>query len=543
MVKKKPPRRFPYVPNKKVHVSDWLPPVNKIYSEIESNSWFDIKYYENPNAPIIETRDAPAPIIPPDSYKLQLRLIKKKIKAFKKRNPKKRITFNKKPVFINTKKIRIYPTNKQKKILNKWFIAFAKMFNCTINYIRRFIYFNNGALNMTVKNARKINNFQNLRKKLIFIRNNLQKQSGKYKIDRHILDEAIHHAVSAYKSCLTNYQKGYIKKFRIREWSTNRRRCIIKMEKGYFKNKKFCKLIFSNISSTENFKNIMGTSILQYNRDTKKYILLVPVGNEAKKIIYQNPEDDCGVDLGVRTFATVYAETGTTAICNDSCDVNKKYNKNFKKYHQKIDKINELLQLKEKEQYINYRKKVNNKIVTDVKIKEINRSTLLKALRKYHNKIVNRVKDMHFKVAHELVNTYDNIYIGKLSTKSILSRNNVKISKKTKRMIGVLSPYLFRQRLMYMGYKYGSMVYEVDEYLTTKTCSNCGKINEIGASKIHKCKCGMCADRDENSAKTHLKIGKADKMGIKRKIVKMPRAKSQTKPKNKRLNKKKIIEV
>jgi len=177
------------------------------------------------------------------------------------------------------------------------------------------------------------------------------------------------------------------------------------------------------------------------------------------------------------------------------------------KYHRKIDKINELLQSKNKENFIIYRKKVDDQLIMDVKIKDIDRPNLLKALRKYHRRIVNKVKDMHYKVAHEIVNTYDNIYIGKLSTKKILSRNNRAITKRTKRMIGVLSPYLFRMRLIYMGYKYGSKVREVSEYLTTKTCSNCGNINIIGEKKEHICDCGMKADRDENSAKNHLKIG------------------------------------
>ena len=113
-------------------------------------------------------------------------------------------------------------------------------------------------------------------------------------------------------------------------------------------------------------------------------------------------------------------------------------------------------------------------------------------------------------------------------------------------MIVVLSPYLFRQRLIYMGNKYGSMVYEVDEYLTTKTCSNCGKINEIGKSKIHKCKCGMTADRDENSAKNHLKIGLAKKMGFLLKKVeneKKATKKIVSKTLTKRIFNKKIIEV
>ena len=81
-------------------------------------------------------------------------------------------------------------------------------------------------------------------------------------------------------------------------------------------------------------------------------------------------------------------------------------------------------------------------------------------------------------------------------------------------MIGVLSPYKFRQILKYMGYKYGCQVIEVDEYMTTKTCSNCGRIKDIGGSKVYDCECGMTADRDENSAKSIMKKGIAMEMGF-----------------------------
>ena len=114
---------------------------------------------------------------------------------------------------------------------------------------------------------------------------------------------------------------------------------------------------------------------------------------------------------------------------------------------------------------------------------------------------------MHYKAAYELVNRFDNIFVGKMSTKKILSRNNKTINSNCKRMLQTLSPYKFRERLKYMGYKYATMVKEVSEYLTTKTCSNCGRIKNIKASKIYECECGMVTHRDVNSAKTHLKLG------------------------------------
>ena len=94
-------------------------------------------------------------------------------------------------------------------------------------------------------------------------------------------------------------------------------------------------------------------------------------------------------------------------------------------------------------------------------------------------------------------------------------------------MLGVLAPYMFRQRLIHMGYKYGCWVYEEDEYMTTQTCSNCGSPYKIGGSKIYKCPCcGMEADRDENSGKNILKVGLKP---AKKKTKKLAPVKKQTK--------------
>jgi transposase len=50
--------------------------------------------------------------------------------------------------------------------------------------------------------------------------------------------------------------------------------------------------------------------------------------------------------------------------------------------------------------------------------------------------------------------------------------------------------------------KYGSCVIEADEHLTTKSCSFCGNVQEVGASKIYKCeKCQKKMGRDVNAGR------------------------------------------
>ena len=91
------------------------------------------------------------------------------------------------------------------------------------------------------------------------------------------------------------------------------------------------------------------------------------------------------------------------------------------------------------------------KLSFEFAIKVIAYTEKLESLRKYNKKLKDQMKDMHYKASLKLVKEYDNIHIGKLSTKSILSKKNTKISSTSKRMLQAFSPYTFTQRLMHTG--------------------------------------------------------------------------------------------
>jgi len=72
----------------------------------------------------------------------------------------------------------------------------------------------------------------------------------------------------------------------------------------------------------------------------------------------------------------------------------------------------------------------------------------------------------------------------------------------TKRRLIALSHYRFRMKLKSMASKYGNKIVEVDEYLTSKTCSECGKIKKnLGSNKVFECVlCNLKIDRDINAS-------------------------------------------
>ena len=119
-------------------------------------------------------------------------------------------------------------------------------------------------------------------------------------------------------------------------------------------------------------------------------------------------------------------------------------------------------------------------------------------LDKIENKINNYVTDVHWKVSKYLVLNYDHIVIGNLSTSNIKKKykhdGNLQIMK-------CLNMYTFRERIKYRCLKYNKKYFRVNEAYTTKCCSNCATMNDIGQSKIYTCtNCNLTYDRDIKSA-------------------------------------------
>ena len=63
------------------------------------------------------------------------------------------------------------------------------------------------------------------------------------------------------------------------------------------------------------------------------------------------------------------------------------------------------------------------------------------------------------------------------------------------------SHYRFKQFLKNKAAEYSCNIIEVNESYTSKTCTNCGKQQNIGSKKLMKCSCGTELDRDINGAR------------------------------------------
>jgi len=100
--------------------------------------------------------------------------------------------------------------------------------------------------------------------------------------------------------------------------------------------------------------------------------------------------------------------------------------------------------------------------------------------------------------------------IGNFSTKDCIKKGKSVLSKMSKRILMKMSHYSFRQFLKSKCEQYNVKYQEVNEYNTTKMCSKCTTLTNIGASKVYKCAnkhCNQVMDRDVNSAINIFKRG------------------------------------
>eukprot|EP00043_Microstomoeca_roanoka_P020507 m.250428 g.250428 ORF g.250428 m.250428 type:complete len:146 (-) comp17176_c0_seq3:2043-2480(-) len=122
-------------------------------------------------------------------------------------------------------------------------------------------------------------------------------------------------------------------------------------------------------------------------------------------------------------------------------------------------------------------------------------------------RIRQKIDDVHRKMAKWLVTHYRVVLIPAFETARMATRAGRKINSKVARSMVTWSHFRFRQMLLAKSELYDhSSVIVCDEAYTSKTCGQCGKINNnLGGSKTFKCRpCGYVADRDISAARNIL---------------------------------------
>ncbi len=118
---------------------------------------------------------------------------------------------------------------------------------------------------------------------------------------------------------------------------------------------------------------------------------------------------------------------------------------------------------------------------------------------KLHEKVKNSRRDHHFKVAHYLVNTYDQVVCEDLEPSKMFRK---RYESKQRRALRDVALSEFLEILDWMGYKYSCEITKVSPEYTSQMCSGCGSIVKKNLSvRTHICPhCRLVIDRDINAA-------------------------------------------
>jgi putative transposase len=254
----------------------------------------------------------------------------------------------------------------------------------------------------------------------------------------------------------------------------NKKSKILEIEKQYIKNNMICPYILGDIKYIYNNSEYLLPEItsnvkINYNTNTNEYRLLIPIKNVPVKI-ENKPRNLIVLDPGLRTFMTGLTD-------REGLMIGTNVNNTIKAKIKKLNIIKNNLSIPSKI------KKKNEKIIN----------------RKIHNK----VDDLHWKTINFIVKNFNNVLIGDMSTQQIVKKSNNILSNDTKTACLRTRFYEFRQRLNYKCTLNKVNYVLVNEYYTSKICSNCGNYNDkLKGEKIYNCKnCNIVIDRDINACR------------------------------------------
>jgi putative transposase len=207
-----------------------------------------------------------------------------------------------------------------------------------------------------------------------------------------------------------------------------------------------------------------GTSVL---REGSQWYLVVP-----RRVSIKVPDNQrngvVAIDPGIRTFITYFAENCFGKVGNGD----------FKRIYRLCLSLDRLTSK-----------------VSKARCRQKRR--MKKACERIRHRIKNLVDDLHKKTAYFLVTRFDTILLPTFETQQMLS----KLRSKTARSMLSWAHYRFKSFLKAKAEEYSAKVVDVDEAYTSKTCSYCGRIRNIGSRTVFRCECGIVVDRDYNGGR------------------------------------------
>jgi putative transposase len=359
------------------------------------------------------------------------------------------------------KKIKLYPSRIQRKILIEWFNT------------SRYVY--NKVLHGIINENDKVNKF-NLRNKYVsWNGGNEYIKAFEINTPKTIRQESVYDLCKAYKTCFSQLKSGLINKFNLNYKSKKNKIQSIGIERSGKLNKKN--------KTIELFKNCMGKDNYQFKIGKKQskdrelqnleikmdcricydgynFYFCIPIEVEKK----ENSLNDkiIALDPGTRTFSTGYDPDG-----------------NIIEFHRQDDLL--------------------KKLKCKLSLLQSKRKKRIKVVRQ---KIKNCVDELHWQTINYLTKNYKRILLPHFESQKMSMKSK---NKHLNRDLNIFSHFTFKQRLYYKAKVNNTKVYDVYEDYTTKTCTNCGYLNDVKTKKEILCNnCNILIDRDYNGARNIL---------------------------------------
>ncbi len=349
------------------------------------------------------------------------------------------------------RKIRFYPTNEQIKYLKQFFGAHRYLYNKTISYIQNKDKSEKLSLSLSIVRPKIMKNNKDLE--------DSDPEAWLKNIPYDTRQLAIKNALSSVKSSLELLKNKHITHFNHKFKSKKDNKQIFFVDHRALRNlnlfpnlmKENSKLKVKN--RYKKYEKYIPTNDLIILKDGQKYFILFTKEKEIKKI--DQKYNILSLDPGIKKFQSFYSPDGYSGEFG-----NQKLKRKVLHIEKRIDKL----------------KSLTNK----------NKNKIKKKCYKLKNKVKNIILNFHWKISSFLTKNYKTILLPVFKTQDL--KNN--LNKYNNRLLDIYSHYKFQQKILYQGTKYGCDVRIIDEYYTTKTCGNCGNINNfVGNSDIFWCPC------------------------------------------------------
>lgn len=369
--------------------------------------------------------------------------------------------------------MRIYPSKHQKIVFKKWLGTSRYVYNKALygtmkkgdpvnKYVLRDTYVTSKYTSNDTVDTYGLNN--------LFRENKINQ--WELETPKDIRAGSVFDLCKAYKTCFSQLKTGLVDRFKVGFRRKNKDQSIV-IPKSSIRSLGNQVNIYKtytrkNIKCSRDFKKLKEIKYdCRLKKEGSKWFLIIPYDVEVSKKPGTNGE--CALDPGARKFQVVYSAREVVKLTRDKI------------------KLKALQDRQKKMQRIRAKKNISSRSV---------KRSLGKLFRRYKNLL----GDFHDKTIKYLTDNYEEIYLPDFKSQEIVKG----LSNKTVRNdILSLAHHRFKVRLkdkceLYQNTK---VVICTEEY-TTKTCTGCGELNDVGCKELYKCRdCGLVTDRDINGAR------------------------------------------